>query len=68
MRYSITSTHPSLLRLYKALEQEIDLSVMKNTQLLQGDDPKKNQCYQIAESKFKHRLKIFDDNADVECL
>ena len=39
---------------------------MKNTQLLRGDISNKKKPYQIADSKVKHQLKIFDDNWDAE--
>ena len=38
---------------------------MKNTQLLLGNNPNQKKSDQIADSKIKRPLKMFDDNGDV---
>ena len=61
-----TSTNSDLWRLFKELKYELVFSALKNTQLFRGDIPNKKTFYQIADSKIKRKLKIFDDNVDAE--
>ena len=68
LRSSITSSHPNLWRLLKALKQELEYSAMKHTQLLRGDMPSKKKAYQIVDTKIKRQLEIFDNNGDIDQL
>ena len=63
-----TSTRSNQWRLLRALKQEIEFSAIKNALLLRGNNPNKNNSYQIVESKNKRQLKIFMLNGDVERL
>ena len=65
---SFASTHPYQWRSFKALEQELESSSMKNTQLLSGNISNKKKLHPIVDSKVKRQLKIFDDSGDAEKL
>ena len=56
------------MRSFRALKQELEFSSIKNTQLLRSDISNKKKPYQIADSKVKRQLKIFDGNEDGEKL
>ena len=58
LRSSIISTQSYLWRLFKALNQELEFSVMINSQLLRGENPNKKQSYKFSGSKIKRHMKI----------
>ena len=66
LRSCITSTHLNQWRSFKALKQELEFSAMKTPQLLYSYISNKKVLYQIAASKVRRQLKLFDDNVDAE--
>ena len=50
------------------MKHDLEISTMKNTQLIWGDNPNKKNSYQTVDCKIKRQLKIFDADVDAERL
>ena len=62
LKSSITSTHPNLWKLTKAIEEELSRSETKDLHKMRGDRALQKNKYLLLTEKFKKQISIYDDS------